>query len=1013
MNICYFCHFITNKSTIMNKSLMITSLVLGIFTLIACNKKISDSTKETVKNETEEMIGVTTESTKYNYTTVPGDPLGVKVYTMKNGMKVYMSVNKKEPRIQTNIAVRAGSKHDPADATGLAHYLEHMMFKGTSKIGTLNWEEEQKKLKEISDLYEKHRAETDPEKRKAIYAEIDKVSNDAAKLVAANEYDKMVSSLGAKGTNAYTYVEQTVYVNDIPSNELDRWMKLESERFKECVLRLFHTELEAVYEEFNINQDRDFRKSNKVLREELFPSHPYGTQTTIGEGEHLKNPSHVKIQEYFNKYYVPNNMAIVVSGDFDPDEMVALAEKYFGDYNSKSMDRPKFQAQPELTKRVQKTVYGTQDPYVDLAWKFDGANSKDPIMLSMIRGIMFNRKAGLLDININQQQKMLESDSWMWGFEDYSVWGLFGKPRQGQSLKEVEELLIAELENLKNGEFEEWLMDAVIKNLKLSEIRGTESNGARVGAMTNSFILGTNWANYVNRFELLDKITKQDVINFAKKHLRKDNYVVVYKESKEDKSVMKVDKPDITAVSLNREEASDFTQSFMAQESASLSPEFVNYKEEIQSSVFQKGIQLDYLKNEDNELFTLIYILDMGKNHDKKLPLAVDYLAYLGTEKYSAKQLQEEFFKLGLSFNVNSGDERVYVSLTGLEESLEQGIELFEHLLANAKGDQKTLDNVIDDILVRRENAKKDKGTILRGGMRNYARYGKKSSFTNILTNKELKAIQPKDLTEKIKSLTTFQHKIFYYGTKSKSEINNILTKYHKVPANLRPIPRGMDYPETGGTENEVYFVEFPMVQAEVLMLSKGTEEFNMNEYIMAELYNNYFGSGLSSIIFQEIRESRALAYSTWAFYTSPAKKDKAHYLMSYVGTQANKLKDAIPAVREILENMPISEEQIETAKNSIIKKIETERINGSSKYWNSISAKERGLEHDIRKDVYEKMKTVTTEELKNFQEKNVKGRNYVVLVLGSKENIGKEGMEYLNSLGKVKELTLEELFGY
>ncbi len=998
----------------MNQKLILFFSLTVLLSITACTKKVSDATKENVKEEAEEMIGLTTtDNAKYDYKTIPGDPIGVKTYTMKNGMKVIMSVNKKEPRIQTNIAVRAGSKHDPADATGLAHYLEHMMFKGTKNIASLNWEEESKLLEKISDLYEEHRNETDPEKRKAIYAQIDQVSNDAAKFVAANEYDKMVSSMGAKGTNAYTWVEQTVYVNDIPSNELEKWMSLESERFKECVLRLFHTELEAVYEEFNINQDRDFRKSNGAIREELFPTHPYGTQTTIGKGEHLKNPSHVKIQEYFKKYYVPNNMAIVVSGDFDPDEMVALAEKYFGDYQMEEMDRPKFEPQPELTKRVKRTVYGQQDPYVDMAWKFGGAYTDDPDMLAMINGIMYNRKAGMLDININQKQTMLEADAWTWDYEDYSVFGLFGKPRKGQTLAECEEILLKEIDKLKAGDFEEWMMEAVIKNLKLRDISAAESNGARVGAMTGSFTGGRSWDKYVNRFNAMSKITKADVVAFANKHLRRDNFVIAYKETGEDKATMKVDKPSITPISVNREEMSDFTKNFMAKKSGTLVPEFVNYKEAISSMPLQEGVKFDYMKNENNELFTLIYILEMGKNHDKKLPIAIDYLPYLGTDKYSAEQLQEEFFKLGLSFSVNSGNERVYVSLSGLEESLEKGVELFEHLLANVKGDQEALDNVKADILLRRENAKKDKNQIRRGGLGNYSRYGANSPFTDVLPEKELKAITPEELTAKIKSLTGYEHEIFYYGTKSQAQAAAILKKHHQVPASLKSIPAGKDYPEVGGTKNEVFFIEFPMVQAEVLLMSKGTEEFSLDEYVMAELYNNYFGFGLSSITFQEIRESRALAYSAYSFYGSPSKKDKAHYFQSYVGTQANKLADAIKAVQEIREDMPISEEQIEASRKSILKKIETERINGSSRYWNSRSAAERGLDYDVRKAVYERMKTVTVDDLKAFHAKHVKGRDFVVMVLGEKKNIGPEGMEYLKTLGDVKELSLEEVFGY
>ena len=269
---------------------------------------------------------------KHDFQTVKNDPYNVLQYQLDNGMKVYLSVNKDEPRIFTNFAVRTGSKNDPNDATGLAHYLEHMLFKGTSKIASLDWEKEKMLLQQISDLYEEHRQTTDAEVRKAIYHQIDSLSGEASKYVATNEYDQLIGELGGKSTNAYTSLEKTVYVNDIPSNELDKWMTIEAERFKELTLRLFHTELEAVYEEFNRAQDNDGRQVYYEMLATLFPKHTYGTQTTLGTGEDLKNPSMVKIHEYFDKYYVPNNMAIILVGDLDPDKTINLIEKHFGSW---------------------------------------------------------------------------------------------------------------------------------------------------------------------------------------------------------------------------------------------------------------------------------------------------------------------------------------------------------------------------------------------------------------------------------------------------------------------------------------------------------------------------------------------------------------------------------------------------------------------------------------------------------------------------------------------------------
>jgi zinc protease len=276
------------------------------------------------------------QNSKYKAESVKGDPYETKVYTLENGLKIYVSPNPKEPRISAQIAVRTGSKNDPSDCTGLAHYLEHMLFKGNSHFGSANWEKEKVYLKEISDLFELHKKTENQQKKDSIYHVIDSISYIASTYTIANEYDKMVKSLGAQGTNAYTWVDQTVYINDIPTPEFEKWLKIESTRFSELTLRLFHTELEAVYEEFNMGQDNDYRKVSETMDKLLFPNHPYGTQSTIGLGEHLKNPSMVKIHEYFDTYYVPNNMAICLAGDV-PENAVELIAQYFGGMKSKAL----------------------------------------------------------------------------------------------------------------------------------------------------------------------------------------------------------------------------------------------------------------------------------------------------------------------------------------------------------------------------------------------------------------------------------------------------------------------------------------------------------------------------------------------------------------------------------------------------------------------------------------------------------------------------------------------------
>jgi len=952
-------------------------------------------------------------SGKYDFVTIPNDPTRTRIYKLKNGFTVYLSANKAEPRVQTYIAVRAGSKNDPKETTGLAHYLEHMMFKGTNDIGTTNWEREKLVLDGISRLYEKHRAETDPEKKKQIYHEIDMLSQEAAKYAVPNEYDKMINSLGAKGTNAYTSKEQTVYVNDIPANEIEKWLVVESERFSTCVLRLFHTELETVYEEYNIGKDNDGRKMSEAFYKALFPTHPYGTQTTIGEGEHLKNPSMVNIMGYFYTYYVPGNMALCLSGDIDYDKTIALVDKYFGNYVNKPIGEQKFAPEKPLIEVQRREVYGQESETMMLGYRFPGAGSEESTLAKLVAAILYNQQAGLIDLDLNQEQKVLAAAAYISEWREYSVLTLAADPREGQTLQECETLLLAEIEKLKRGEFDEWLLDAVIKDFELARTKSFESNSGRASAFVNVFIKRMDWGAYLNEFELMKGITKEDIVEFANTYLGNNNYVAIYKRKGEDKTNLKVDKPAITPLEANRDAQSEFIKKFIDLPSSRVSPEFIDFDKKIlnQSLVSAAGatVPFSYIKNEENQLFELYYILDMGTNNDLYLPLAINYLPYLGTDKYTAAQLQKEFFKYGLSFSVFTSADRLYVSLSGLETSLDKGVELFENLLSSVQPDNKAYKELVQGILKERSDAKTSKSSIFNNAMVNYARYGSYSPVTDILTDKELNNTLPTMLTDKIKSLSSYQHRIFYYGQRTADDVKSVLAKYHKTTPELAAYPAPKKYTEQETKKNTVYFVNYNMVQAQIMFMAK---ENNFSKAVLpqARLFNEYFGSGLSSIVFQEIRETKALAYSAYVNFTTPANKDEAHYVRAFVGTQADKMQMAIEAMLEIMNNMPQAQEQFNNSIESVTKQIESERIIRSNIFWNYENVKRKGLNYDYRRDIYMNVRGMSMDDMQKFFDEYIADQTYTILVMGDKTKID---IAYLQSIGEFKELTLEELFGY
>ena len=945
----------------------------------------------------------------YPFTSVPGDPLQARVYTLDNGLQVWLSRNTDAPRIQTNIAVRAGSKNDPADATGLAHYLEHMLFKGTSKIATTDWEKESAVLKQISDAYEQRRATTDEAERDRIYHRIDSLSSVAASYAVPNEYDKMIKSLGARGTNAYTSTERTVYINDIPSDELERWMAIESERMQEAVLRLFHTELETVYEEFNRAQDNDGRTANKKLNELLYPHHPYGTQSTIGTGEHLKNPSMVKIHEFFDTYYVPNNMAVVLAGDIDFDKTIALVDKYFGKWEKGYVPEFTFTQEQPIAAPQLAEVAGPEAEWVDLAWRFGGYHTPDPIMLQLIDGLLSNGSAGLIDLNLLQAQKVLSANAYSNISSDYSTLQLNGEPKEGQTLEQVRDLLLGQVDALRKGNFDEWLIEAVVNDLRQRRMRSWGENNARsAGAMVDAFILKKRWSEEVDLYDRMAKITKAEVVAFANKNLN-DNYVGVFKRAGEKGDVHKVVKPKITAIDIKRDAKSAWSVEWSKMPTATLAPEFVDYNTAIQRSTLKNGVELACVNNPTNDLFSLRYIVDMGTNHDRELEIATNLLEYLGTSKLSPTDLKKELFKLGLSLSATTSEDRCYVTLSGLEKNLDAGVALLEQILADAQPNDDALKGLVADIGKTRQDRMKDKGTVLQLGLGNLARYGAKSPFNDVLSDAQLNALTSKALVDRIKELSSYKHRVVYYGKKAPKDLAVLLNAKHRVPAKLKDVPAPRVYVEQPTTGNTVLFVDHDMVQAEMLLVSKAGA-FDVEKMPYASLFNEFFGSGLSSIVFQEIREAKALAYGASASYSIPNKKEDAHYVRAFIGTQADKLNDAVDAMLKLMNDMPEANAQFEGAKTSALKVISSTRVTKENIYWSWDAAQRRGLDYDVRKVNYERIPAIDLAAMKAFFDKEIKGRNYTFLVIGKKSAMD---LKVLEKLGTVREVSKSEIFGY
>ena len=736
--------------------------------------------------------------------------------------------------------------------------------------------------------------------------------------------------------------------------------------------------------------------------------HNYGQQTTIGTIEHLKNPSLVEIRKYYNKYYVPNNMAIIFAGDFDPDEMIKKVDQHFAYMQPKPVELYNPAPEKPLTKIQKVDVYGPSAEGVQVFYRGSAENTKQSLMLDLVSSILFNRKAGLFDINLNKQQKVLSANAGYMQMKDYGILYLMSTPKEGQSLETVKNLLMEQIDLLKKGEFDASLINATVANNKLSLLQQFDKNDFRVEAATNEFILnrGTKWDQSLNAQDAMAKITKQEIVDFANQFFA-DNYVVGYKHKGEDKNILKVEKPVITPINPNANMTSAFTKSIIEDPVKPISPQFLDYKKDLNFG--KLGIaDVVTVQNKDNSIFQLTYRFDMGAYNYKLLPYAAQYLNFLSTDKYTAEEISKEFYNIACTYNMNVGNDIVTINISGLQENFEKAVRLVEHVFANSKANENALTELKSTILKARQNAKLNKATILNGLVA-YAQYGAVNPTNNVLTNEEVNQITSKELMYILHNLNNYAHTITYYGPKPLAAFTADLKKLHVLPQQFTPAAPAMTYKYTATTNNNVLFADYDMVQSEIRWV-RNDGKYDPALRAKIDLFNNYFGAGMGSIVFQTLRESKALAYSTYAFYLAPDKASKEFMMTAYIGSQADKMNDAVNGMNELLTDLPQLDKSFDGAKNNSLNAIEIGRITNNSIIQAYFADKKMGFEEDSRIALYNSLKPLTFANLKDFHKTHVANKPYTYCIIGAENKIKLEDMQ---KFGTVTKLTLEQIFGY
>ena len=703
-------------------------------------------------------------------------------------------------------------------------------------------------------------------------------------------------------------------------------------------------------------------------------------------------------------------MAICLAGDFDPDQTIAIIDKYFGSWKkSDNLTRPEFSLQPDITAVKDTAVVGKEAENVMLAWKFKGANDKESDVLDVIEDMLSNGKAGLMEVDLEQQMKLASAGAFVYGLHDYSAFILEGNPNKGQKLEEVRSLMLQEMAKLRRGEFDNDLLPSVIANKKLNFYRGLDSNDNRASIMVDAFINDEKWEDVAGKLERQSKLTKQDIVDFANKYLRDDNFICVYKRMGEDTTLKKIEKPAITPIPANREYESAFVKEIKNAQVPEIQPQFLDFKKDLTVGKTSRKLPLVYKQNTQDDLFNLVFRYEFGDEDDIRYSYAAQYLNYIGTDKKSVSAIKQAFYKLACNFSVSQGSKTLQISLNGLNENLPAALQLTEEILHHAKADKTSWNQFIDLIEKQQQDAKTNQQSNF-SYLWSYSTYGAYNPIRNAIKTADLRKMDPQELVNLLGGLNNMEHTVAYYGPYSEKQLNSLLAKEHKTAKKLAAVPEGKEYRMEEIKQNEIYIAPYDAKNIYLRSYQNTGKKSDVKDGALISLFNEYYGGGMNTIVFQELRETRGLAYNAGAAYYTPVRKDEKDYFMRHIITQNDKMMDCIHVFDEITDNLPQNEASFNLAKQNLMKSIQSRRVTKAGVINAYFNAQLMGIDYDVTKLYYEQLPSLTLQDITNFEKQNIVGKPYRMVILGDEKNLD---MKSLEKIAPIKRLSQEEIFGY
>ena len=938
------------------------------------------------------------------------NPLEVQELKLSNGMQVWLNQDASQPKVFGAVVVKAGGKDSPD--TGLAHYLEHLLFKGTTEMGTVDYESEKVWLDSIAVCYNQLAETKDDSLRLAIQTEINRLSIKAADYAIPNEFDLLTARFGGTGLNAATSYDYTYYFNTFSPQYIAQWCELNSHRMIAPVFRLFQGELETVYEEKNRASDNTMEGPLMEMIRIFSDGNPYSFEI-IGSTENLKNPRLGEMMDFFHKYYVGNNMGLILSGDFDAATIQPLLESTFGRIPA---------GEPAVKEPVKvPAMNGARDvkikaeiPIIKIAiYGFNGPKDGDPDAraLDLATALLTNSfSSGLLDSLATNHKVLMAAASRVPLFNEMGIVGYMIVPSiPFGSLPKAEKICREQVQKVKDGKFS----DADLEALKLEAARGAmqqlETIGGRSDLMIEVMAQNRSWADYVAEVDAIRSITREDVIRVANKYFG-DDYIRFEKVSgsypKDKVAAPKFD----PIVPKHAGQKSVYAKRLEEMPVGDKEPRMLDFDADVRKCKLGELVTLYYKPNEVNDLFSLSIQVDEGFNEDPLIPHVASFINTIGTDSLTIQQLSKAWQNLGTSFSAGSGNHSFNLSMTGFDSRFAPSVKLLRHLEDHAKVDKESFNELKKSIDL-------EKKTFLTGGTSNIMQaasqrvfFGESAPKLRALNGKELGKVGSKGLLDKFGQLLDKECAIFYCGTLPIETVAEILTA--ELDLGRVKVASSQSYLKYQVyDEPTVFFYNLPNSrQAQIVTYQTPSAPADDLDATLFEVLGEYVGGGMYSLMFQEVREFRAMAYSAHGEVNRPipAEKDNKALFITSLGTQADKSLAALELVDSLLKELPLKESTFTASVQSLA----SQANNGYPSFRNVApaihSCEVQGYTQDPNKSIVDNLSDVTLDQMKAYYDKAVLSAPRCLVIVGDKTTLP---MDKIAEYGKLVELTQKDIY--